>query len=209
MKQTKINKETEQRKLNDWKSLAEILNELLQLEAEQIKGEFENQKKNLSVWLESINGSLNNVKDLSEDKAQKLKSSIEILRVQAALGKADSEDALKEQQQRISNGIQQLQMNITEVYDSSKVRVGNFAEEADNNLDDFYTRFDLFKLQLHLGKEEAKKDWEQKKKEISKILHTINVKIEKGYNDRAKNWDHVSDEMIEAWKHFRSAFSLI
>ena len=130
MKQNKINKETEQKKLNDWKSLAESLNVLLHLEASEIKYEFENQKKNLSVWLESVNDSLHNVKDLSEEKAQKLKSSIDMLRVQAALGEAETEDALKEQQQKISNGIQQLQMNITDAYDSSKEKIGNFAWEA-------------------------------------------------------------------------------
>jgi len=146
------------------------LNVLLHLEASEIKDEFENQKKNLSVWLESINDSLHNFKDLSEEKAQKLKSSMKNLRVQAVLGKAETEDALKEQQQKISNGIQQLQMNITEAYDSSKVKIGNFAGEAADKLDDFHTRFDLFKLQLYHGKEEAKEDWEQKKERDFKYI---------------------------------------
>lgn len=208
MKNNQIHKEKAQEKLNEWKSLAELLNELLQLEAVQIKYEFENQKKNLSVWLESVNDSLHNAKDLSEEKAQKLKSSIEMLRVQAALGKAETEDDLKEQQQKISNGIQQLQMNITEAYDSSEVKIGNFAGDTADKLDNFFTRFDLFKLQFYLGKEEAKEDWEQKKKEISNLLHTINVKIAKGYEDRAENWDRFSDEISGAWQHIKNAFTV-
>ncbi len=208
MKQNKINKETEQKKLNDWKSLAENLNVLLHLEAAEMKDEFENQKKNLSSWLESLNDSLHNVKDLSEEKAQKLKSSVEMLRVQAALGKAETEDTLKEQQQKISDGIQQLQMNITDAYDSSKVKIGNFAWEAVDNLDDFHTRFDLFRLQLHLGKEEVKEEWEQKKKEISNQLQKINIKIANGYEDRADNWDHFSDEITKAWRHIKNAFTV-
>ncbi len=208
VKQNKINKEAEHKKLNEWKSLAETLNILLHLEADEIKDEFENQKKNLSLWLESVSDSLHNIKDLSGEKAQKLKSSIDMLRVQAALGKAETEDSLEEQQQKISNGIQQLQMYITEAFGSSKEKIGNFAWEAADNLDDFHTRFDLFRLQLHLGKEEAKADWEQKKKEISNELHTIKVKIEKGYEDQADNWDHFSDEMSEAWKHIKHAFTI-
>ena len=77
-----------------------------------------------------------------------------------------------------------------------------------DNLDDFHTRFDLFRLQLHLGKEEAKEDWEQKKKDISNELHTINFKIAKGYEDRAENWDHFSDEITEAWKHIKNSFKI-
>lgn len=63
-----------------------------------------------------------------------------------------------------------------------------------------------FKLQLQNGKEEAKKDWEQKKKEISNLLHTINVKIEEAKDDRSEDWDHFSDEMRDAWNHIKRAF---
>ncbi|MBN1340998.1 MAG: hypothetical protein JXA03_16840 [Bacteroidales bacterium] len=178
MKQNETNKETEQKKLNDWKSLAEDLNVLLHMEATGIKDEFEKQKKHLMGWLESANDWLSNVNDLTEEKEKKIKSSIEKLRIQAATGKAETEDALKEQQRTISNGIEQLKINITEAYGSSKVKIGNFAGEAADKLDDFHTRFDLFKLQLYLGRAEAKEEWEQKKKEISDQLHKINVKIQ-------------------------------
>lgn len=208
MKPNKINKETERKKINDWKSLAETLNILLHLEADEIKDEFNNQKKSLSVWLESVNDSLHNVKDLSEEKAQKLKSSIDMLQVQAALGKAETEDDLKEQQQKISDGIQQLQVDITEAFDSSKVKIENVALEAADNLDDFFTRFDIFRLQIYLGKEEAKEEWEQKKKEISTQLQKINTKIANGYEDQVDNWDHFSDEMTDAWKHIKHAFTV-
>lgn len=208
MKKDQIHGEKAQRKLNDWKSLAENLNILLHLETAGIKDEFENQKKSLNAWLESANSSLHIIKDLSAEKVQKLKSSIELLRVQAALGKAETEDTLKEQQQQISDGIQQLQMDIADAYDSSNVKIGNFAWETIDNLDDFHTRFDLCRLQLHLGKEEAKEDWEQKKKEISNQLQKINIKIANGYEDRADNWDHFSEEITKAWKHIKSAFAV-
>ncbi|MCF8368942.1 MAG: hypothetical protein K9G76_07850 [Bacteroidales bacterium] len=208
MKQNQIYKEKAEKKLNDWKSLASLINELLLFEAEQIKNEFENQKKNLSTWLESVNANIHNVKDLSEIKVQKIKSSIEMLRVQAALGKAETEDALKEQQETISNGIQQLKMNIAEAYDSSKGKIGILTDDTVDKLEDFYTRFDLFRLQLHLGKEEAKVEWEKKKKEISSVLHLIDDKISKKYEDRTENWDKFSDEMTEAWQRIKQAFTV-
>jgi ElaB/YqjD/DUF883 family membrane-anchored ribosome-binding protein len=208
MKQNTINKETEQKKLNEWKSLADDLNVLLHLEADVIKDEFENQKKQLKVWLESVNDWMSNVKDVSEEKKNKVKSSIEKLRAQVALGKANTEDALIEQQQNISHGIEQLKINITEAYESSKIKIGNFARDAADKLDDFHTRFDLFRLQLHLGKEEAKEDWDQKKKDISDQLHKIKIKIANGYDDQADNWDHFSDELTEAWQHIKRAFTV-
>jgi CII-binding regulator of phage lambda lysogenization HflD len=208
MKKEQIPKEKEQEKVNNWKSLVESWSAVLHLEAKEVKYEFENQKKNLSIWLESVNDSLHYIKGFSKKKAQKLKSSIDMLRVQAALGEAETEDALKEQQQKISDGIQQLQKDIADAYDSSQEKIGNFAWEAVDILDDFHTRFDVFRLQLYLGKEEAKEGWEQKKKEISKKLHEINVKIAKGYDNRAENWDHFSDEITEAWKHIKNSFKI-
>lgn len=175
MKQNTINKETEQKKLNEWNSLADDLNALLHLEAAVLKDEFENQKNHLKVWLEYVNDWLSNVKDVSEEKKKKLKSSVQKLRDQVAAGKADTEDALIEQQQNISNGIEQLKINITGAYGASKTKIGNFAGEAAEKLDDFHTRFDLFRLQFYLGKVEAKEDWEQKKNEISDQLQKIKL----------------------------------
>lgn len=188
--------------------MADDLNLLLHLEADGIKDEFENQKKHLRVWLENVNDWLSNVKDVSEEKKMKLKSSVDKLRVQVDLGKADTEETLKEQQQNISNGIKQLKIHITEAYDSSKVRIGNFAREAADKLDNFHTRFDLFRLQLYLDKEEAKEDWEQKKKEISDQLQKIKLSIANGYEDRGDSWDHFSGEMTKAWKHIINAFKI-
>ena len=206
MKQNKVNIEKEYKKLNEWNSLADDLTLLLHLEAGVIKDEFENQKKHLRVWLESVNNWLSNVKDVSDEKKMQLKASVEKLRNQVAAGKGDTEDALIEQQQNISNGIEQLKINISEAYESSKTKIGNFAWEAAGKLDEFHTRFDLLRLQLYLGKEEAKEDWEQKKKEISNQLIKIKLSIANGYEDRVDSWDHFSGEMTDAWMHIKNAF---
>jgi len=206
MKQNTITKETKQKKLNEWNSLADDLTLLLKLETTVLKDEFENQKKHLSEWLENVNNWLSNLKDVNVEKKMKLQTSLEKLRAQVAGGKADTEDALIEQQQNISNGIDQLKINITEAYESSKIKIGDFAWEAADKLDDFHTRFDLLRLQLYLGKEEAKEDWEQKKKEISNQLQKIKLSIAKGYEDRVDNWDHFYGEMTDAWMHIKNAF---
>jgi len=111
MNQNKKNNETEQKELNDWKSFAGDLNDLLQIEAAGIMDEYEKQKKHLMVWLETVNDWLRNVEDLTEEKENKIKSSVEKLHIKAATGKADTEDALKEQQRTISNGIGQKKIN--------------------------------------------------------------------------------------------------
>jgi CII-binding regulator of phage lambda lysogenization HflD len=207
MKPDETDRDPTRRKLDNWKSLAESLNSMLHYKTVELKEEFENQKKNLCVWLESAGDRLNGISGLSNDNQQKLRSSLENIRIQAAL-KAENEDALKEQQQKISDGIQQLQKYIADAYDASKEEIKNFTEEATDMTDGFHTRFDLIRLQLYLGKEEAMDTWEQKKKELSTELQAINAKLANGYENRAENWDHFSNEMSEAWGHIKQSFTL-
>ena len=199
-------KEKAAKKLNDLKALKEQLNVQLHLSAKETKVEFEKQKKNLGEWLDNVSDKLNNVTELSEEKAQKLKASIQSLRVQAALGMAETDDAFKEQQHKINKGIQHLKINIEEAFKTSKEKINDFAEETDDTLTDFHTRFDLFRLQFHLGKEETKEAWEAKKKVIAADLHELEIKIDKGIAEASDKWESFSNEIVDSWKQLIKSF---
>jgi len=199
-------KEKAERKLKDLKTLKEHLNVQLHLGTAEIKDEFENQKKNLKEWLDTVNTKLFNAKEISEEKAQKLNTSLEALRTQATLGIASTDEALIEQQKRISNGILHLQMDIEDTFGSSKEQIVDFAEEADDKLNDFHARFDLFRLQLQHGKEESKEIWEQKKKAIFDELHAVEIRIDKGIVETSEKLDSFSDQITDTWKQLKNAF---
>ncbi len=199
-------KEKTQRKLNAWKASLEHLNVQLHLGAEEAKDEFEKQKKNLAHWIDITGEKLHETKDISKEKALQLKTAMEELRVQAALGRAETEDALKEQQENLKKGIHNLKYNIAEVYKTTKEEIDDFADKAHDKLDDFHTRFDLFKLHAHLAKMDAGETWAKKKKELSVKLHNLNTKLEESKDTSSDKWDHFSKEIAAAWHHFRIAF---
>ena len=198
--------EKAEQKLKDLNALKEQLNAQLHLNAEETKVEFEKQKKNLSDWLDKVKNKFYDAKELGEKKVQKINTSMEALRAQAAVGMAETNDALSEQQKKISNGINNLQIDVAEVYKSSKEEIKDLTEDVDYKLSDFHSRFDLFRLQFHLGKEESKDLWEQKKKVISADLHDIGVKIDKGVVDASEKWDYFSDEISDSWKRLVNVF---
>ena len=195
-----------QEKLNNWKASAEHLNVQLHLGAEEAKDEFEKQKNKLGDWLEIQNKKLDNTKDISREKAVQIKAALEELQVQAALGKAETEDALKEQQKKLSNGIHNLKVLINKNYNRVKENTTEFTEEISETLDDYHTRFDLFRLQTHLAKMDANESWNKKKKELSAKLHDLNVNLERKKEKATEKLDDFSDEMSEAWSHIRKAF---
>ncbi len=198
--------EKAEQKLKNLKALKEQLNVQLHLNADDTKVEFEKQKKNLSEWLDSTNKKLQNVKGISEEKTQKINSSIAALSSQAALGMAKTDDVLSEQQKKISDSIKTLQMDVNEAFNASKDEVKDIGEEVDYKLSDFHSRFDLFRLQFHLGKLESKDAWEQKKKLISADLHDIEAKIDKGFAGASEKWDYFSDEVSDSWKRLVNVF---
>ncbi len=175
----------EKKRIKGWKSLVDQLQVQLHQGAEEAKDEFENQKKNLTTWLDSVGDKLDKAKDIGSEKAQKLKASVEELRVQAALAKAETKDEIEEQQKKIAEGIHQLRHEISQTYDDSKEEFENIHEKMDDKLDDYQTRFDLFRLQLHLGKMETEEDLEQKKKDIADKLSQLKTKLKtKGERNR-------------------------
>lgn len=201
-------KDKTKEKLNELKAKAEHLNVQLHLGAKEAKEEFENQKKNLGSWVDVIEEKLKDFKDLGAEKTQKLKTSIDELRVQAALGKAESEDIMDEQAKKINKGIHTLKHNMADVLDASEEKAKDLSEKSKDRLDDFHTQFDLFRLRTHLGRKEVAETWDEKKKELSEKLHELNVKIDQNKEVASEKWDHFTDEVSEAWKHLTKAFKV-
>lgn len=196
-------KKKEKKRIKGWKSLADELEVQLHHGAEEAKDEFENQKKNLQTWLDSLGDKLDKAKDIGSEKVQKLKSTVEELRVQAALAKAETKDEIEDQHKKIAEGIHQLRHEISETYDDSSEKVGAFQAKMDDKLADFQTRFDLFRLQLHLGKMEADENWEQNKKDIAERLSQLKSKLKTKGKEIEGKWDEFSSEIRDGWKQIR------
>ncbi len=199
-------KEKIEKKLNQLKASAEHLNVQLHLGAAEAKDEFEEQKKNLAKLVDTAQEKLGNVIDAGEEKAKNLKTTIDELRVQAALGRAETEDVLEDQAKKINKGLNQLKKGLANTADKAEHKAESFADETKHQIEDMHTRFDLLRLRTHLGKKEAEKAWDEKKKELSEKLHEFNQKLEKGKDVAEDKWEHFADEMSEAWDHLKKAF---
>ena len=197
-------KEKIKNKIEDWKALVDHLEAQLAKGSEEAKEEFETQKGNLKTWLNSMSDKLDKVKDTGSGKVQKLKASLEELRVHSALAKAETKEQIKEQQKKIADGIHKLRQEISEVYKESKEHVEDIHENMDDKLDDFQTRFDLFRLQLHLGEMEAGESWEEKKHDVAGKLSHLKARLKVKSKEIEGKWDEFSDEISEKWKQIRN-----
>jgi len=195
-----------ERKLKEWKRNAEELNHQLHLGIAETKEEFEDQKKKLSLWLDSLEDTLGNAKEVSKEKFLSIKASMQELRLQIALGKTETIEHLHEQQRNIALGLHDLKQKLSSVYGASKEEANDIIEEVSDQLDSFHTRFDLFRLRMHLAKTDAEEDWNEKKKELAHKLAVVKARLIQAEKETDHKWESFSSEMSSAWRHFKKAF---
>lgn len=201
-----VQKKTVKDFLEDIKSIVEGLNVQLHLGRAEAEKAFEEQKSNLRDWAAKMQSRLDEAKGLSEEQTTKLKTTLEELRVQAALGKATTKDLLAEQQQELKSKLDQLRSDIDLVFGTPKERSDDFLEDLSLKLHDHQIKFDIFKLQLQLAKMESEQEWEKRRKEAEVKLHELQKDVEKRAEEASGKLENFSKEMSQAWKHVRKAF---
>ena len=193
-------------RLERWKSELEHLNMQLHLGRAEAKEAFEKQKGELREWVDEAGEWMDDVKEDGAEKMTDAKRKLEELRVQAALGRADTIDALHEEQKELSQKMHDMKYSLEHAYQEVKEDAGDLSEDIGYKFEDLKTRFDMFWLHTSLGAMEAGDAWERRKKDISSDLHELKLKLEKGKDVAEDRWDNFSKEMTEAWRHFIGAF---
>jgi hypothetical protein len=200
-------KKTMQERLDQWKQRVEELRLQANLGEKEAREAFEVQKKNLAKWAEDMKEKVGGLAETGSEKTTQLKTNLEELRVQAALGAAEGRDKLEEQEAELRKRMRKLEEGIPKAFEASADRTKEFAEDFSEELDDFYTRFDLFRLQMNLGRKEAQDTLEEKQKVLRQRLQDLNLKLDKGREVAGDKWGKFSAEMKEAWKHIKEAVS--
>ncbi len=114
---------------------------------------------------------------------------------------------MKEQQKNLSHKIREVKLEAEKLYQSTEGKAKTFSGEVDEMMDKYHTKFDLFRLQMNLGKSEAEELWNEKSKEFSHKIHDLNNRIEQISDDTEDKWEDFSNEMSSSWKHFKKAFN--
>ncbi len=193
-------------KLNDWKSQAESLKLQMQLGKKEAEDAFEEKKKEMSDWLDDVSEDLNELKKDGEESLSDLKSKIENLKVQLALGKAESMDKLKENQKKLNDSFNEVKYELGKSIKDGKENVKTWADQTEHKIDQYHTRFDLFKLQLNLAKMEGEEKFDEKRKEVSHKISEFKKSLENLDNRTDEKWDHFKKEIGSAWGHVKNAF---
>jgi lipid II:glycine glycyltransferase (peptidoglycan interpeptide bridge formation enzyme) len=190
--------------INRWKATADELRVQLHLGSRELSDSFEEQKKEILRWSEEARTTLET--EASSASAE-MRTKLEELEVQAALGKAESKDAIQEQRKKLTSLITEANESSIELLGDSKKNVRDLAVKADTKFDEWHTRFDLLRLQISLGAADASVDWNDKKKDLKQSIQKLESKLEAVSDDSEEGWISFKGEISEAWTHVKKAFS--
>lgn len=190
-------------KLNEWKADIEHLNVQMHLGAEEAKEEFEEQKSRLKKWLDSTKHELDELKDAGKAEFSDLRTRMDELRVQAALGRAESKEKLEEQSKKISKGMNALSNEIKELVHENKEDLAELREEAEVKINTMHTQFDMLKLRMKLGSMEAKEDWDEMKDKVGHAFKDAKHKISDTAEASEDKFKAIRSELSSSWKKIR------
>ncbi|MCA1761827.1 MAG: hypothetical protein ABR574_07705 [Cryomorphaceae bacterium] len=190
--------------VNWWKQKTEELRLQLHLGKKEAEEKFEEEKKRIEHWAETTREEIG---DLSSGKAKAFKAKLDTLRLQAALGKAESKSAVEEQEKKLKLALEDAQKEAQHLAEDSSEKIATVGRNAQDKMGIWQTQMDIFRLQLQLGKKEAEVEWETKKKQIREKLNEMDHSIEQMKKDGSESLDNFKSEISKSWKHFKSAFS--
>lgn len=192
-------------KMEAWKKEVAQLKNQLQHNQEESKDYFEKKKSTLVKWTGDMKKEFERVGGVGGEKLNDLRGSLEELRVQAALGRMDSLEAAQAQQKKINHSIQNLKSSIIKMEKEGEVEAKEVYQKAVVNLDNFKTKFDMFRLQMMYGKDDAVQSFMDKKSEIAMRLDKLSAQLEERKEVAEDRWEHFSEEIGEAWTHLKKA----
>ncbi|MFT6166529.1 MAG: gas vesicle protein [Vicingaceae bacterium] len=193
-------------KLNDWKSQAELFKQQLLLEKNEAEVAFEEKKEEMAEWLDDVRDDIKDWQKEGQEDLSKLKAKVEDLQVQLALKKADSLDQLKANQKKLNNGFRELKYELNKAMEDGKESLQKWAALTEDTIDQYHTRFDLFKVQLSFALEDGEEKLEEKQKELTQKIAEFKQKLEKLEDQGDLKWDNFKKEIGSAWEHVKKAF---
>jgi hypothetical protein len=161
---------------------------------------FEKQKDQLRAMLVSMKENIEKGTDLAEDKATEMRTKLEELRLQLALGKADGMEAFELQRKKI-------ELAMHEFYQTGKQNFsGNYEkglEMFDRQSEAFKTGLDIVKIQYNLAKMDAKEEVEEKKKELNEKIVELNNQFKSMQSTAMENMEDMNRQLRENFEKMK------
>lgn len=191
--------------MEDWTRELDDLEVNLSLGEEEIADAFEAQKSRMKGLLDEATKKVEGLE--MGEKTKGMQQKIDELRLQLALGRAETRDAMEAQRKNLASSLHQVESEYAKVKDAAGDKAKEMSSSMGDGLDRFKTQLDMFRLHFHLGQAEAKEEMEEKRNELKEKVRSMKASISEKTEEAEDKWDGIGEELGEAYGHFKSALS--
>ncbi len=189
--------------LDQWKYRLAELEKDLSVKREEIAEAFEKQKEHFAQLTDKVNNDLKDTFKDNPERTEELQRKLDELKVQFALGKAETRDKFEEQKKKMEQSLHSFHQQYEKVKTETQDKNLQFAESMSGFKELIQQKLDIFNLHFHLGKAEAAEEWEEQKKEINKQLHSMKEKIAEKTEEGESKFEQLGQELSEAYGHLQ------
>jgi len=176
----------------------------------QLEGTKEEALKRIEQQKESLVAALNRVEDILKDSAatasEELRAAIDHLRVQLALGKADSGDLLSEQEKKIRHAIKALEDRLEHTEEGLEDKISKQSAAFVRIANKLRAEFESAELQFALLRGEHREDIQAGKTALRKNLNELRAGLKSAGHEAGERFDQFETEFGAGLTHIRKAF---
>lgn len=196
--------------LDKWQAKAEAMEAQVEASKEQVSEKFEASKQKYLEFMDKLKEKVSANKELSQERAQALHTKIDEARVQIALGKADTADAIEAQTKVIKKKIREVEEELNKDIASFDKKLNEGWSQIMENLvkasDVFEADLDAAGARLTALKSKASGELKESKEEIKKSLAEIKEKIAEERKNFSESTAAFDAEFSEGWNKIVGAF---
>jgi hypothetical protein len=197
--------------LNNAKTELQGLEVQLSLGKAEAVEAFEAQKASLNTRLEEAKQFLQELSEKGKVQAGAMQQELEKLQVQLSLGKAETLEGFKAQEQQIATAVgafkEKAQGFLADANVQGEEKVKLFMEEMDKRSTEFKTKMDVFRVQLALGEQEAQEGFEKYRKEVLDAARTLSQQIDEKIDAIEDKAEEIGEEIAEKLNDFKKSFT--
>lgn len=166
-------------------------------EIEEASNRYEALKKKLEASVVIVENLLKDQLNQHPEEFKKIKTTIEELKLQLTLGKAETLEAFEEQKKQILVRWKLLKSQLEELPEFNEIK-----DRIIHQLDEWRVQLEVMKIQFALGRMEWKQDWKQFSSELGREVDNLGKALEAGAGIAGEKLDRVEEELQKIFKKY-------
>ncbi|MDY6942804.1 MAG: hypothetical protein SVU69_07295 [Pseudomonadota bacterium] len=203
-------RESVEARLDRWESLAEALELQLQLGRKEALDRFEDEKQRLTERLEAMEKRFEETTGIADDMRDSVRGQVEHLRVQLALGRAETRDAYQEQRKNILAGIRSLEERLDsaghQLGQENAERLEAVTKDLIRAADRLVAELEALEYQFEVGATTARQQLDDLRKDVVTRAQSIRKRLREQGSKAEDKMEAFEKDISQAASQAKQAF---